>query len=89
MIEEFKNMGIKITDIFCCPFLDSNNPDRKPNPGMFLKAIKKYDIDVTKSISYGDKDRDVRAGQNANIKFTFLTTEFNEIKTLLEANDYE
>ncbi|MBO5285108.1 MAG: HAD-IIIA family hydrolase, partial [Alphaproteobacteria bacterium] len=40
MIDEFKKHGIPITDVFYCPDLDG--PDRKPNPGMFLKAKEKY-----------------------------------------------
>ena len=61
---------IKITDVFHCPFLDGE--DRKPNPGMFLKAQKKYNINMSKSLSLGDKDRDFEAAQKAGVKNNFL-----------------
>ncbi len=69
---------IWIDDIFMCPALpNSNHPDRKPNPGMILKAIKKYGIDRTKSIMVGDKERDVLAGKRAGLRFAA------DIKTFL------
>lgn len=70
MISEFAKNGIKITDVFHCPFLDGE--DRKPNPGMFLKAQKKYNINMSKSLSLGDKDRDFEAAQKAGVKNNFL-----------------
>lgn len=83
MIDEFAKKGITITDVFCCPYLDSIHPDRKPNSGMFIKAIKKYNIDVNKSYSFGDKERDVEAAKNAGIKNNYLVSELNVIKDKL------
>jgi D-glycero-D-manno-heptose 1,7-bisphosphate phosphatase len=47
----------KVDDWFYCPDLDS--PDRKPNPGMMIKARDKHNIDLSKSIMIGDKESDV------------------------------
>ena len=85
MVDEFAKKGIKITDVFCCPYLDANHPDRKPNPGMFLKAIKKYNIDVDKSYSFGDKERDLEAAKKAGIKNNYSISELNTIKNKLES----
>ena len=80
MVDEFAKKGIKITDVFCCPYLDSIHPDRKPNAGMFLKAQKKYNIDMEASISLGDKQRDCEAANKAGVKKAFLMEEADKIE---------
>lgn len=72
MKNEFKKQGIEITDIYCCPYLE--HPDRKPNPGMFLNAKNRYNIDMESSIAVGDKERDVEAALNAGVKTAYLFT---------------
>jgi len=42
---------------------------RKPNPGMFKKAIKRFNIDSRKSYSIGDGIIDVVAGKRAGLNF--------------------
>ena len=49
---------------------DSN--DRKPNPGMLLKAKKDFDLDMKKSILIGDKITDIAAGNNALVGTNIL-----------------
>jgi len=72
MISLFASKGIKITDVFYCSEL--NGPRRKPECGMFIEAMKKYNIDMAKSVSIGDKERDIEAGHKAgvgkNLQFT-------------------
>ncbi|MCQ2915063.1 MAG: D-glycero-beta-D-manno-heptose 1,7-bisphosphate 7-phosphatase [Alphaproteobacteria bacterium] len=77
MIDLFKSEGITITDVFSCPHLTS--PDRKPNPGMFLKAKEKYNIDMFKSYSVGDKERDIEAALNAGVGHNYLLSD-NKLK---------
>lgn len=62
---EFQKHGVSITDIFHCPFLE--HEDRKPNPGMFLRAQKKYAIDMAHSVALGDKERDAEAAIRAKV----------------------
>ena len=71
---EFAKRGVTITDVFTCTELDESHPDRKPNPGMFLKARVKYDIDMSASVSIGDKPRDVTAAERAGVGRNFLFT---------------
>ncbi len=73
MVDEFLEMGIKITKVYHCPHQDSDNCDcRKPKSGMILEAIKKFGIDVNKSIMIGDKERDIISAKNAKVKYTIL-----------------
>ena len=65
MIEHFAAEGVTITDVFHCPSLEG--ADRKPAPGLFLKAKAKYDIDMAASINVGDRDRDLEAGRRAGV----------------------
>ena len=70
---------LKITDVFYCPEL--SGPRRKPECGMFLEAKTKYDIDMSASVSVGDKERDVEAGLKAGVgkNLLFNGQNFNEL----------
>lgn len=82
MIEEFKRRGVEISDVFHCPDLESE--DRKPSPGMFFKAKRKWDLDMAGSISVGDRDRDIQAGVLAGVgKNLLFTGNFNDLKEAL------
>lgn len=70
MVDEFAKKGIRITDVFYCPDLEGNR--RKPNCGMFIEAKEKYNIDISSSISLGDKERDIEAAQKAGVSKNFL-----------------
>ena len=79
MLREFAARGIRITAVLHCPELESEN--RKPNPGLFLQAQRKYGLDMAASISLGDKPRDVEAGMRAGCgkNFLFQHNNFNPI----------
>lgn len=57
LVEEWRQRGVTLDDIFVCPFLDGE--DRKPRPGMVLKAATKHKIDLDRSFMVGDKDSDI------------------------------
>jgi len=79
----FKQKGIKIKDIFYCPHTAEDNCScRKPLPGMFIEAIRKYNIDVANSWVIGDSERDIEAAIGAGIINTILFyDDVNEIPT--------
>lgn len=83
MIKLFAEKGVKITDVFYCP--DLEGPRRKPECGMFIEARDKYNIDMAKSISVGDKERDVEAGTKAGVGMNFLFNgdNLNQLKEIL------
>ena len=85
MVEEFAKRGVTITDVFTCTELSEDCPDRKPNPGMFFKARDKYGIDMASSISVGDKQRDVIAGERAGVGRNFLLPADNPGRWYAEA----
>jgi D-glycero-D-manno-heptose 1,7-bisphosphate phosphatase len=41
--------------------------DRKPNPGMLLRAKSEFDLDLADSMLVGDKDSDIQAGIAAGV----------------------
>ena len=63
--------------VYACPFhadaLDEryrhpDHPDRKPNPGMLLRAIAEHDIDPTRSFMVGDQPSDMEAARRAGVQ---------------------
>ena len=78
MIEEFHKSGIIIEKVYHCPHhpkISGECECRKPNPGMLLSANSEFNIDLSKSIIIGDKERDIEAGLNAGLKETYLFDE--------------
>ncbi len=73
--EHFKAEGAPITEVFYCPYhpehgvgeYKKDSYDRKPNPGMILRAAEKYKIDLPQSIMIGDKDSDMQAASKAGV----------------------
>jgi len=73
MLKEFNKNNIKIMDVIYCPHSPALECDcRKPKSGMFLYAKDKYDIDMKKSWSIGDKETDIVASENSGISNTIL-----------------
>lgn len=83
MIGEFEKKGIFIEEVFFCPYhathgigkYKMDSFDRKPNPGMFLKAIDKYGIDPSESFALGDKESDMIAAQKSEVANRILISE--------------
>lgn len=83
MENEFQKRGIKITKTFYCPYhveakiekYRKDSEDRKPAPGMILKAITEFNIDAKKSVMIGDKETDMQAADAAKIGKKFLFSE--------------
>ena len=67
----------RIDAFYYCPYHEdgvtetyrvANHPDRKPNPGMIIRAISEWSIDPTRAVLIGDRDSDVAAAQAAGIR---------------------
>ena len=82
--KELKKINCKIHDFFYCPYhpkygnrkYRKNSYLRKPNPGMILKAVKKWNIDLSKSLMIGDKKTDSQAAKKSNLYFEFVRNNF-------------
>ena len=46
---------------------NGDHPDRKPNPGMILRALEALPIDASRSWIVGDREVDVQAGKSAGL----------------------
>lgn len=78
MIGHFKELGITITRIYHCPHhesIDGTCECRKPEPGMFLKAQREYELDMDHSVMIGDNERDIEAARRAGVGMNFLLSE--------------
>ena len=71
-----KKLGLH--SIYVCYSDNDKDPNRKPNPGMLLKAKKKYQINLKKSFMIGDRWRDIGAGKNANCSTIFMDRKYDE-----------
>lgn len=75
MTAEFAKREIAIAGVYYCPFhpqagtgiYKRDSFDRKPNPGMILRARDELDLDLANSALIGDKLSDMEAGQVAGV----------------------
>lgn len=72
MKDLFHAAGAEIAEVFHCPSADDGHPDRKPNPGLFLKAAAAHGLDMKACVSVGDRERDIRAALAAGVGRNFL-----------------
>ena len=80
--------GAFVDDIFYCPHhpdkgFEGEVPElkfdcecRKPKTGMIDEAVKKYNIDLSKSYMVGDSTMDLETARNAGIKSVLVNTGF-------------
>lgn len=75
MLAEFATRGITIAKVYFSPHHpDAAEPryrtgafDRKPEPGMLLRARRELDLDLAGSLLLGDKLSDIDAGRRAGV----------------------
>jgi D-glycero-D-manno-heptose 1,7-bisphosphate phosphatase len=69
--------GARVDAFYVCPYLPDapvaafahpDHPDRKPNPGMILRAIADWSIDPARALTIGDNPRDIEAGRRAGVR---------------------
>lgn len=82
--------GFKFDDIAFCPSLhEVNDFRRKPNPGMLLEFIEKYDLDPNKCWMIGDSESDILAAENAEIKSILIRNSFSKSNPTLRFDSLE
>jgi D-glycero-D-manno-heptose 1,7-bisphosphate phosphatase len=55
-----------------------DHPDRKPNPGMLLRAAQEHGLDLARSWMVGDKEIDLGAGRNAGCRVALVRTGYGD-----------
>jgi histidinol-phosphate phosphatase family protein len=80
MIAAIEAAGGSIDAVYFCTDLEDESPNRKPNPGMGLQAIKDFPaIDPGKAIMIGNTISDMNFGRNLGVKTIFLPTNHPEV----------
>jgi len=77
MLSVFRARGIQISRVYHCPYHPSagvgeyrrDSFDRKPQPGMLLKARDELGLDLGRSVLVGDKPSDIEAGRAAGVGY--------------------
>jgi D-glycero-D-manno-heptose 1,7-bisphosphate phosphatase len=75
MLNHFASLGIAIDQVYHCPFHPSSGLghykrysfDRKPSPGLLLKACRDHDINPSSSVMVGDNESDKVAAYSIGI----------------------
>lgn len=65
--ERLRAVGGALDGVYFCASCADDHPDRKPNPGMLLRAAADLDLDLRRSLMVGDKLRDLLAGARAGV----------------------
>ncbi|HEY3695711.1 HAD family hydrolase [Phenylobacterium sp.] len=69
--------GARIDAFYYCPqhpdatlaaYRHPDPPDRKPNPGMLLRALAEWPVDRARSVMVGDKPADLEAALRAGVR---------------------
>ena len=73
--EKFSENSISLLDIYMCfDHPDNASLNRKPGPGMFLKAKKEYNLKLSKCLMVGDSISDMEAGINLGMETMLVLT---------------
>lgn len=74
--------GARIDAVYASPhherglgeYAVADHPERKPNPGMLLRAAEEHDLDLSRSWMVGDKALDLEAGRRAGCQVALVRT---------------
>ena len=94
LLAELAKGGGEIDAIYFCPFHNvavehryqhPNHPDRKPNPGMLLRAAADLDLNLDESsIMIGDNLSDMQAAKSAGVRgFHFLGGDLDQFTSTI------
>ena len=75
MLKGVNEAGGRIDGIYYATAVNNDDPLRKPNPGMALKAKEDFpSVDFSRSIILGNKLTDMQFGRNAGMYTVFIAT---------------
>ena len=76
LLERLAEEGARIDAVYACPFhaeatveryRHPDHPDRKPNPGMILRALADWTLEPGNVVLIGDKETDIEAARRAGV----------------------
>jgi histidinol-phosphate phosphatase family protein len=82
MIADLAKEGAHIDAFYICPYhplaaieayRHPDHPDRKPNPGMILRALAEWPVGRGRSVLIGDQQTDIEAARRAGIEGLLFT----------------
>ena len=79
---KFLDAGVIISGVYFCPYHPTegigqyrrHSNDRKPGPGMLLRAAREHGVDLARSVFLGDSETDMLAGRAAGVGQLMLLT---------------
>ena len=90
MKQEFQMFNVTLDGIYYCPHHPNDECNcRKPNTGLFEKAIAEHDIDVKKSYMLGDKILDIGAGKKIGVRTVLIPEPHVREDFLSQKNEWE
>ncbi len=80
MRAEFEAADAPLAGVYHCPHhpVDATGAHRvacdcrKPAPGMLLRAARELDLDLSRSLMFGDRESDLQAAQAAGVQHRYL-----------------
>lgn len=80
MMQKFASRDTPLAAVYSCPYhpehglgdYKQEHEDRKPSPGMLLRAAHDLSLDLTRSILVGDRCSDIAAAHSAGLPHAFL-----------------
>ena len=79
ILAQFAGQGITLDEVLFCPYhpvhgvgeYKREHDDRKPSPGMLLRAARNHNLDLSQSILIGDRCSDIAAANAAQLRRAF------------------
>jgi D-glycero-D-manno-heptose 1,7-bisphosphate phosphatase len=70
---------LNVDEVLFCPHDDADEClCRKPRPGMILDAARRWNVDLHRSFTVGDRWRDIEAGKAAGTRTIFIDRRYDE-----------
>lgn len=96
LLTEMSGQGAHIDGIYYCPHHPDEGTDqyrrdcqcRKPKPGMILKAIDEYNLDLKRSFMIGDRYKDIVFAKKLKIKSGLVLTGYGRGEYTYQKNEW-
>lgn len=95
MNRQFAEQGVRIARVYHCPYhpvhgvgdFKRESEDRKPNPGMILRAHRDFNLSLQGSVLIGNNLSDIEAGKAAGVGTNILLGASSQ-NSLLRGQDF-